>query len=68
MDGTIVSLTPIRFERTRMVISRRCCAVTGDKSNTLHGEKGVITVVPDHLMLQIGGVPVDLVMGEYYSG
>lgn len=46
------------------VVTRRCHAVTGDKFCTLHGQKGVATVVPDDQMVQVGGKPVDLVMGS----
>lgn len=34
----------------RMKVTRETCAVTGDKFSTWHGQKGVVTVVPDRIM------------------
>lgn len=49
---------------TRMVVSRQCRALTGDKFCTLHGQKGVVTVIPDREMVSTNGVPVDVVIGS----
>ncbi|CAM9764402.1 unnamed protein product [Scytosiphon promiscuus] len=64
VQGVVVSVQPIKFDRTRMVVSRSCHAVSGDKFCTTHGQKGVITVMPDERMPSVDGAPVDFVMGS----
>lgn len=49
----------------RMRIRRDTYAVTGDKFATWHGQKGVVTVMPDHTMpLLPDGRTAELVMGS----
>lgn len=62
--GTVVSVEPLRLDRTRLVVSRTCSAVTGDKFCTTHGQKGVVMVIPDNQMPSIDGESVDFVMGS----
>lgn len=64
LPGTVVSISPVSFERTRIVVARTCGAVTGGKFCTLHGQEGVVTVLRDRLMLRVHGEPVDLVIGS----
>lgn len=64
VEGTVVSVKAVKYDRTRMVVSRTCCAVSGDKFCTNHGQKGVVIVVPDRYMPVVEGRVVDFVMGS----
>ncbi|CAN0048122.1 unnamed protein product, partial [Laminaria digitata] len=50
VPGVVVGASVTSMGDIRMSVSRRCTAVTGDKFTTSHGQKGVVTVVPDRLM------------------
>lgn len=64
VEGTVVIVKAVKYDRTRMVVSRTCCAVSGDKFCTNHGQKGVVTVIHDKYMPMVGDRIVDFIMGS----
>lgn len=65
IEGTVQGFKVTSTGERRMRIRRETCAVTGDKFATWHGQKGVVTVMPDHTMpLLPDGRTAELVMGS----
>lgn len=65
VTGTVTSIKVTSTGGRRMSINRQCGAVTGDKFATWHGQKGVVTVVPDSMMPMLkDGRVAELVIGS----
>lgn len=62
-SGVVKSVNQIDPHRVRLVITCECYPVNGDKFTTLHGQKGVITILSDHNMPYVNGYPAEIVIG-----
>jgi len=62
--GVIKTVEQIDPDRTLLVITCDCHPVNGDKFTTLHGQKGVITILADHNMPYVNGNPAEIVIGS----
>ena len=63
-SGMIKSVNQIDPDRVLLIITCECHPVNGDKFTTLHGQKGVITIISDHNMPHINGEPAEIVIGS----
>ena len=52
-SGTVIMAEPIDTDRTAVTLECECYPVYGDKFTTLHGQKGVITILDDKDMPRI---------------
>ena len=62
--GTITSVVRLDPDRIKVQIVCTCVPVNGDKFTTLHGQKGVITILPDSDMPCVNNSTAELVMGS----
>ena len=62
--GTVSAIESSTNGMVKVVISCTCLPVNGDKFTTLHGQKGVVTILDDYSMPHIDGRPADIVIGS----
>jgi DNA-directed RNA polymerase beta subunit len=62
--GEITSRRPGSNGKVAITVSATCYPVNGDKLTTLHGQKGVITILEDVDMPLVKGTRVELVIGS----
>lgn len=62
-DGTVESISASVDGIVRVAISCECYPVNGDKFTTLHGQKGVATILDDYCMPAVNGRHADIVIG-----
>lgn len=62
--GRIVRINSIPSGHIVATVMRECIAVNGDKFTTLHGQKGVITILPDEQMPSINGRCAEMIISS----
>ena len=63
-EGVVVSVTRCISDRIRVLVEYIGYPVDGDKFTTLHGQKGVATVLEDSKMPVVNGRVADIVIGS----
>lgn len=61
---TVDALDRIDPDKVRMRITASCLPVNGDRFTTLHGQKGVVTILPDSEMPRVGRRVAEIVIGS----
>ena len=62
--GTVIVVKQIDPDRILLILSCICYPVNGDKFTTLHGQKGVVTILEDHKMPHISDRQAEIVIGS----
>lgn len=62
--GTVVSVTQRNVDDMVVLIESECYPVNGDKFTTLHGQKGVITIINDEDMPHVNNRAAQIVIGS----
>jgi len=62
--GRVCCIEPTSTDKVRVVVSANCLPVNGDKFTTLHGQKGVVTILEDSKMPTVKDMVVDMVIGS----
>jgi hypothetical protein len=63
-DGVVSSIEGIGNGKVKLVVVFHCLPVNGDKFTTLHGQKGVVTILDDYRMPSINGKTADIVIAS----
>ena len=63
-DGVVSSIEGIGNGKVKLVVVSHCLPVNGDKFTTLHGQKGVVTILDDYRMPSINGKTADIVIAS----
>lgn len=63
-SGKVVSVECTTRGSFRVIVLRLGAPVNGDKFTTFYGQKGVVTILHDHMMPQIDGRTADLIIGS----
>jgi DNA-directed RNA polymerase beta subunit len=63
-NGTVIGISKDNFGDTIILIEYIGLPVNGDTFTTYHGQKGVVTILPDHHMPKVKGRIADLVISS----
>ncbi len=63
-NGTVIGMSRDNFGDVIILVEYIGLPVNGDKFTTYHGQKGVVTILPDHHMPKVKGRVADLVISS----